>query len=38
MLPKTPKDMLHELLPHIVDPAKVNGFVARSKLSLNGAK
>jgi transposase len=38
MLPKTPKDRLRELLPHVVDPAKVNGFVARSKLSLNGAK
>jgi len=38
MLPKTPKDRLRELLPYVIDPATVNGFVARSKLSLNGAK
>jgi len=36
-LPKTPKDRFRDILPHVVDPANVNGFVARSKLSLNGS-
>jgi transposase len=38
VLPKTSKDKLHEILPHVVDTANVNGFVVRNKLSLNGAK
>jgi len=33
-LPKTPKEKLRDLLPHVVDPAKVNGFVARSAMNL----
>lgn len=37
-LPKTPKEKLRDLLPHVVDPARVNGFVARNTLLLNGAK
>ena len=37
-LPGTPKERLRELLPHVVDPAKVNGFVVRNSLRLNGGK
>lgn len=37
-LPKTPAEKLRELLPHVADPAKVNGFVARSNLNLDGEK
>ena len=37
-LPKTTKEKLRDLLPHVVDPAKVNGFVAKNALLLNGAK
>jgi transposase len=33
-LPKTPKENLRDLLPHVVDQAKVNGFVARSAMNL----
>jgi hypothetical protein len=34
VLPITPKEKLRDLLPHVVDPAIVNGFVARNALNL----
>jgi hypothetical protein len=37
-LPGTPKERLRELLPHVADPAQVNGFVVRNSLNLDGGK
>ena len=33
-LPRNPKEKLRDLLPHVVDPATVNSFVAKSALNL----